>query len=251
LIPITRVSLPARAQRSLVLRTANLRRVPRTQQARIARSRWHGAVELRADLLVVLDTMAHGRRCCNYCSDCLGTTVDHYCPISEAPLSTFEWTNHLLACSRCNSHAKRSLFPRHEYGNPLIIDPTTEDPWEHMRLTPSTGEYVAMTPKGQTTIDLLLDTDLLARGRRAAWLDATDLIIGHHRAALSGYSQGALMYQYRLMQRPNLDAFYAMLRWSEASTAALLFESECLKALTEMRALYRSWLSLDFSLDAN
>jgi hypothetical protein len=104
-------------------------------------------------------------------------------------LSTFELTNHLLACSRCNSHAKRSLFPRDEYGNPLIIDPTTEDPWEHMRLTPSTGEYVAMTPKRQTAIDLLFDTDLLARGRRAAWLDATDLIIGHHKAVLSGNFQ--------------------------------------------------------------
>jgi hypothetical protein len=233
-------------QRSLAIRSANLKRVPRPQQVRIARSRWHGAVELRADLVVALDSMAHGRRCCNYCSDCLGTDVDHYCPISQAPLSTFDWTNHLLACSRCNSHAKRSLFPRDEYGNPLIIDPTIDDPWEHIRLAPSTGEYVAVTPKGQTTIELLLDTDLLARGRRAAWLDVTELIIGHYKAVLSANSRRALMYQYRLMQRPNLDAFYAMLRWSEIPTASLLFEAGCLTAITEMPTLYRSWLSLDF-----
>lgn len=103
-----------------------------------------------------------------------------------------------------------------------------------------------MSPKGQATKDLLLDTDLLARGRRAAWLDATGLVIGHYKAMQSGNAQSALECQYRLMQRPNLDAFYAMLRWSELPTANFLFEAECLTAISESPVIYRSWLSLDF-----
>ena len=208
----------------------------------MARSRWHSARELRGQLAAVLGVMAHGRQCCNYCSDNLGTDVDHYCPIAEEPLSTFEWKNHLLACGKCNSHAKRGLFPRDAEGNPLIIDPTAEDPWDHLRLTPSTGQYVAMTEKGRTTKELLLDHDLLARGRKAAWLDATAHVIEHSRAVASKDSSEALMHQYLLLERPNLDAFYAMLRWSEISSANILFDQECLQALKAMPDVYRGWL---------
>jgi hypothetical protein len=196
-------------------------------------------------LVEILDVMAHGRRCCNYCSDNLGTDTDHYCPIAEAPLSTFEWTNHLLACSRCNSHSKRGLFPRDGAGNPLIIDPTSEDPWDHLRLTPSTGKYFAITDKGRTTKALLLDYDILARGRRAAWLDASDHVVAHFKASEVGDAPTALQHQFRLLQRPNLDAFYAMLRWSEHSSANRIFDNpNCLAALRARPDWYRSWLSL-------
>ena len=244
MIPITRVALPVPVSRSLERRTKNLQLIPQAQRTEIARSRWRMASELRRQLLAVLATMAHGRNCCNYCSDSLGTDVDHYCPIAEDPLSTFEWRNHLLACSRCNSHAKRDIFPRDATGTPLIIDPTAEDPWDHLRLTPSTGEYVAMTEKGRTTKELLLDTDLLARGRQAAWLDVSEHVAAHYRAVLSHDSAGALVRQFRLLQRPNLDAFYAMLRWSEIPSASVLFEEDCLKALNDLPDIYRSWLSL-------
>jgi 5-methylcytosine-specific restriction endonuclease McrA len=244
MIPITRVSLPAATARSLKIRTDNLGKVVPTNRVAVARSRWHGASVLRRQLSAVLETMAHGRKCCNYCSDNLGTDIDHYCPIAEAPLSTFEWTNHLLACSRCNTHVKGSHFPRDPLGNPLIIDPTRDDPWDHIRLTPTTGQYYAITDKGRTTKELLLDHDLLARGRAAAWLEASDQVIGHSAAVAKGDAIKALQYQFRLLQRPNLDAFYAMLRWSEISSAHSMFDSRCLKGLLDNPALYRSWLSL-------
>jgi hypothetical protein len=244
MIPITRVTLPAPLTKSLTRRTANLRRVATPDRVKVARTRWHGASGLRADLVVVLDTMAHGRRCCNYCSDCLGTDIDHYRPISDEPLDTFAWANHLLACSRCNSHAKRNIFPRDVHGNPLIIDPTTEDPWDHIRLTPSTGQYFAVTEKGRTTKELLLDTDILARGRQAAWEDSSDHVIQHSKAMAAGDALRAIRYQFRLTQRPNLDAFYAMLRWSELPSSSFMFAPECLAALRAHPALYRSWLSL-------
>lgn len=244
MIPITRVALPASVTRSLQRRSSNLRLIPPPRRVEVARARWRSAAALRRQLLAVLGIMAHGRQCCNYCSDSLGTDIDHYCPLAEAPLCTFEWKNHLLACSRCNSHGKRGLFPRDKAGNPLIIDPTAEDPWDHLRLTPTTGEYIAMTDRGQTTKELLLDHDLLARGRKAAWMDATEHVINHFNAAGSGNTEAALMHEFRLLQRPNLDAFYAMLRWSEIPSANFLFDPECLHALHTWPRVYRSWLAL-------
>lgn len=55
---------------------------------------------------------------CMYCGDNQGTDVDHFEPLSLAPLRTFDWPNHLLACSLCNSHYKRHLFPCDEDGRP-------------------------------------------------------------------------------------------------------------------------------------
>lgn len=199
---------------------------------------------MRRDLRVHLEIMAHGRYCCNYCSDSRGTDIDHFEPLAEAPLRTFDWGNHLLACSRCNSHAKRENFPRDRSGRPLLVDPTVDDPWDHLRLTPSTGKYFAVSRRGRTTIELLLDDDLLARGRRAAWLEAQDQVIAHAHAVESGDHLRAVDREFRLLQRPNLDAFYAMLRWSELPSAYVLFRPECFKVLTEDRATYRSWLAL-------
>jgi hypothetical protein len=188
--------------------------------------------------------MAHGRHCCNFCSDSRGTDIDHFEPIAEAPLRTFDWRNHLLACSRCNTHAKRERFPRDRSGSRLLVDPTVDDPWDHLRLTPSTGKYFPVSRMGRVTIELLLDDDLLARGRRAAWLDSQEHVIAHWEAMKSGNAAVALDRQFRLLQRPNLDAFYAMLRWSELPSATVLFDPQCLGALIAAPQMYRGWIGL-------
>jgi hypothetical protein len=61
----------------------------------------------------------------------------------------------------------------------------------------------------------------------------------------AGDTFAALDRQFRLLQRPNLDAFYAMLRWSELPSAAILFNPQCLQALTAEPQMYRSWIGLD------
>ena len=94
------------------------------------------------------------------------------------------------------------------------------------------------------TIELLLDDDLLARGRQAAWRDSQEHIIAHSQATESRDQRVAIDREFRLLQRPNLDAFYAMLRWSEVSSASLLFEPECWRALSQNRGLYSSWIGL-------
>jgi hypothetical protein len=105
-----------------------------------------------------------------YCGDSLGTDIDHFEPIREFPAGTFVWPNHLLACSYCNSNAKRDLFPRDELGSSLLIDPTRDDPAEHLRLILRTGVYRPLTPKGTESIRVFgLNRADLTRGREVAF----------------------------------------------------------------------------------
>lgn len=124
---------------------------------------------VHASLRQVLAGMAPGIECCMYCGDSQGADIDHFEPLARNPLRTFDWLNHLLACSTCNSHNKGSRFPLDLDGSPLLIDPTTEDPFDHLLLTPTLGEYRGLTPKGSATIEVCaLNRPTLTRGRQQA-----------------------------------------------------------------------------------
>ncbi|WP_062357804.1 HNH endonuclease [Herbidospora yilanensis] len=114
--------------------------------------------------------MATGISRCMYCGDSLGTAIDHFEPLHETPLRAFDWLNHLLACTHCNSHGKRDRFPRDGVGAPLLIDPSSTDPADHLWLSLTGGEYEPLTPQGRATIDVFgLNRADLAKGRRAAF----------------------------------------------------------------------------------
>lgn len=87
----------------------------------------------------VLQGMAGGRIRCMYCEDSLGTDIHHFRPQVLAPALAFSWSNYLLACAHCNSNRKRSVFPLDRAGLPLFVDPTAEDPLEHLALLPTSG----------------------------------------------------------------------------------------------------------------
>jgi hypothetical protein len=72
-----------------------------------ARQLWKSAAGERRSVREQLTQMAPGIERCMYCGDNLGTDIDHFDPISRSPIKTFEWLNHLLACSFCNSNQKR------------------------------------------------------------------------------------------------------------------------------------------------
>ncbi|HVT09056.1 MAG TPA: HNH endonuclease [Polyangia bacterium] len=121
--------------------------------------------------------MAAGRQRCMYCEDSQGTDIDHFCPKSEYPLGTFDWGNLLLACSYCNSNAKRTEFPRDEEDEPLLIDPTSEDPFEHLTFVPDTGTYQPQTTKGEETCRVFaLNRQILSQGRHDAWVILSELV---------------------------------------------------------------------------
>lgn len=138
-------------------------------------------IEVRA----TLQAMAGGRSRCMYCEDNEGTDIEHFWPKSEHPDRAFSWTNYLLACASCNSNCKRTTFPMTD-GQPDLIDPSVDDPCQHLRLLPSNGKYNAIGPKGKPSIEVFdLNGDLrgrmLPQGRKAALLKLQLLVLEYDR----------------------------------------------------------------------
>ncbi len=91
------------------------------------------------------------RRCC-YCEDSQATDIEHIWPKDFYPGLVFSWENYLYGCTRCNrpksnrceiySHDTRLNVPafvkQHKShppeGDPLLINPRLEDPFEFMML---------------------------------------------------------------------------------------------------------------------
>lgn len=84
----------------------------------------------------------------------------------------------LLCCTECNRF-KGDRFPL-EDGTPLLIDPTTENPWEYLDFDPDTGNIIARfeldrdgwSKKGEKTVEILqLDRrEALAAGYRRTFM---------------------------------------------------------------------------------
>ena len=96
-----------------------------------------------------------------YCHDSHGTDIEHFWPKALYPERMFRWLNFLLCCAECGRF-KGDRFPL-DNGEPLLVDPTTEDPWEYLDFDPTTGNLVARfeldrndwSAKGQATVHLL------------------------------------------------------------------------------------------------
>ncbi|WNV83660.1 HNH endonuclease [Umezawaea sp. Da 62-37] len=199
-----------------------------TDTANTARLLWKRTQVRRtvhAPLRKVLADMAPGIECCMYCGDSQGTDIDHFEPLVLNPLRTFDWLNHLLACSTCNSHNKGSFFPLDSDGTPLLIDPTVEDPFDHLVLTPSLGVYHGLTPKGLTTIEVCaLNRSTLTRGRQQAhrvvlmclekWADAyeNDMAADMHEAVIT------------VREQPFADVCQSLLRLALSPGASRVFD---------------------------
>jgi hypothetical protein len=111
-----------------------------------------------------------------FCEDSRGTDIDHFWPLKPFSRRTFVWENLLLACGGCN-RVKGNRFDLNDQGDPLLIDPTAEDPWNFLFFEPDTGIIVARVdpatgtedPKGEHTTDpavLPLNIDPATDGRR-------------------------------------------------------------------------------------
>jgi uncharacterized protein (TIGR02646 family) len=108
-----------------------------------------------------LEQMAGGRCRCMYCEDSVGTDIEHYRPKRTYPEHMFVWENLLLGCSLCNQ-MKDEHFPL-ENGVPLLLDPTSDNPWEHLDFDTVTGNLVprfnrstgSESPMGIKTVEIL------------------------------------------------------------------------------------------------
>lgn len=92
----------------------------------------------------VLKSMAGERERCMYCEDSRGTDIDHFRPKAKEhyPELAFTWTNMLLLCAGCN-RKKGVQFKLDANGEPLLIDPCVDDPWDHLFFDENTGFLVA------------------------------------------------------------------------------------------------------------
>ena len=154
MIRVTRAPLPKTTLTSMVGYTGDIGQaaVPNAR----AKQLWNWNNTIRRHIHPVLTStlaeMAPGLERCMYCGDNQGTDIDHFEPIRVNPLRTFDWHNHLLACSLCNSHLKRDLFPLADDGTSLLIDPSSEDPAPHLHLSLAAGAYIDLTDRGDATI---------------------------------------------------------------------------------------------------
>lgn len=116
-----------------------------------------------AEVAPVVDTlalMAGPRQRCAYCSDSHASDIDHFLPIERDYNLTFKWRNLLWVCAQCN-RKKSFRFPTTLNGDPLLIDPSQVDPWQHLTLDTASGviapRYIGddFDPYGEETLDVL------------------------------------------------------------------------------------------------
>ncbi|WP_404868626.1 HNH endonuclease [Kitasatospora griseola] len=212
MIPLRRIPLSADAEKLLTKWTGRVSTEGGTSKT--ARELWRNAHTPKRRVRDALEPMARGNVRCMYCDDSRATDIDHFQPIEKAPLRTFDWANHLLACSYCNSNAKRELYPVDHSGTCLLIDPTAEDPADHLMLLLLSGEYVPVknSPKGQQTIEVFgLNRRELVKGRLDAFDRACSNIRDWHLLVQDSDAHADRVAR-ALLDSPFIDVVHAMTR---------------------------------------
>jgi uncharacterized protein (TIGR02646 family) len=227
MIPIPREALPDELSAQLATLTKELAAIPVTGRKAAARKLWEKSgtrARVHGPLKEILRRMALGLEQCMYCGTDFGTDIDHYEPKARNPLRTFDWLNHLLACSTCNSNQKRDRFPTGDDDQPLLIDPTADDPFEHITLSLSTDVYYPFSDKGAATIEVCgLNRRQLVDGRRRS-RKTVAVCLRQWRAAYEvARDRDMAEVAEMIRQQPFADVCQAMLRQAVAPGAELVF----------------------------
>jgi uncharacterized protein (TIGR02646 family) len=189
----------------------------------------------------VLSRMASGIERCMYCEDSAGTDIEHFWPKAAYPDRAFEWLNYLIACSRCNSNFKRDQFPLGPAGAPLLLNPTEDDPLDHLSFSPSTGRFESRSLKGEPSIEVFgLNRAVLTRGRTNAWRALRHLLVRYAALRARGDSAEAAEVESTVRQHPFAGVLAALIRMAEGPNADLLIGPECLQVFAEYPEI-RTW----------
>ncbi|PTL84629.1 hypothetical protein [Vitiosangium sp. GDMCC 1.1324] len=200
------------------------------------------------EVRATLESMATGRQRCMYCEDSAATDIEHFWPKSRFPERAFSWTNYLLARSGCNSNYKREQFPLDGSGVPLLIDPTVEEPREHLVLSVRTGKYRPRTiegresPKGEKSIEVFgLGRDILEKGRQDAWNTLPALLLRYDDLCSRRDWVRAIETQRTLCRFPFASVFVWFLDIASGPYAATFIDERCLSVLDKYPDI-RGWL---------
>lgn len=126
-------------------------------------------------VLATLQSMMGERQRCMYCLDSHGCDIEHFRPKSSYPRWMFKWNNLLLCCTECG-RIKGSQFPL-SGRQPMLIDPTKEEPWDYLDFDPITGNMTAR-------FDLQAN-DFFAKGLRTV----STLQLDRRESLAAGYAQ--------------------------------------------------------------
>jgi hypothetical protein len=148
-----------------------------------------------------------------YCEDSFGTDIEHFFPKTRYPSKAFSWHNYLLACSHCNSNLKRQRFPLLRR-RPLLLDPSAEDPQNHLAFLPSSGEFASIGIKGQPSIEVFALNDATAprklpQARKGAFLKLQLLLEEYEKCIVAGDTANADLAKRTIQDEP----FPAVLGW--------------------------------------
>ncbi|SDT59489.1 5-methylcytosine-specific restriction endonuclease McrA [Streptomyces sp. TLI_053] len=226
MIPLQRGDLPPEVESSLHRLTAEVMGSgDRLRTAKLAWKRESFRRDTYPPVLECLRTMAHGTDCCMYCGHDLADQIDHFVPVVIDPARTFSWPNHLLACGPCNTRFKNRLFEVDEAGRPLLIDPTAEDPFRHLHLVLSTGEYLGIDDRGDYTIATVgLNREKRPEARRQA-MAVTAFAIEKWWSARTDGDRAAVDTAASVVRgQPFAGVFQSMLRQAVRAEADLFFE---------------------------
>ncbi|MFJ5305694.1 HNH endonuclease [Streptomyces sp. NPDC088350] len=229
---------PAPRELLELLTSATDRVVKKGADSAAADSVWDSSRAAKREIRVLLHLMAPAIQRCMYCLDSQGTDIDHFQPKALAPLRTFDWLNHLLACSFCNSNAKREAYPcDEETGECLLLDPSVDDPADHLTLLPASGKYDGLTAKGWKSITVFdLNRETLRRGRVRMYRLCRDLLPVWHGKVLRGDLKGAGDTAMTLREEPFGDVLRTLCRRARTPTVAeLTYGEELGRALVAWR----------------
>ena len=154
---IRRKPLPKQAQTYLTAKQQG------TNKSNV-QERWKSARQTKTIKQIVVGVLLgmtgpQGR--CMYCLRSEGGDIEHFWPKATYPGRAFRWSNMLWCCTPCNKR-KLEQFPL-AGRRPLLINPTVEDPWQHLEFIPAVGTVAARhdpatgqpSEKGRQTVIIL------------------------------------------------------------------------------------------------
>jgi uncharacterized protein (TIGR02646 family) len=126
-----------------------------------------------------LQSMMGPRQRCMYCVDSHGCDIEHFWPKDNFPERLYQWKNLLLCCTECGRF-KGNKFPLSENQQPMLLDPSIDEPWQYLDFDPDTGNITARfdlatntyQTKGEKTVEVLhLDErEALAAGYKKTYV---------------------------------------------------------------------------------
>ncbi len=124
-----------------------------------------------------------------------------------------------------------------------MIDPTKDDPRDHIRLTPKTGKLIEVSRKGGESIRIYgLTRPNLEKGRRSAWLSVEALIVQYAGARAVGDETYAGEIKNVLCHFDFSGVFKWLLYISDTEDAHLIIRPDCLAAIT-LHPDMKEWIS--------